>query len=370
MVLKFNQTNCIYDTISSFYNPDYEIYFIQRGITSTCDYFVCNVSSANGNGILFMGLNQDTVFIDSCYFPDNFMFIEYEYNPSDNCLYVLGGVNPSLSSFGVYRCNLATGQFNLLTALPEDYGVLWTGHCGMCTIDVDSNFMYCSNTQKIAKINLNNGNVDTLSIYNPGDSINNCIGLFFDQDRRIIIGVWTDMSLTHTHLIYYNPITNEKNIFGTLLKKVSTDWGFAYDDENDIYLTYYNDYVNKYYFYNSLDGTFIDSCTTSEIVTVDNFYQKCNNSIGIEEKSQPPNIKVYPTIADDCLYIDLESDTKKMHYNIYDNTGRIISTGKEINIISNPVKIKLPELVQGYYCIQIWTEKTLQSFKFLKLNTE
>lgn len=363
---KFNQITCSYDTISKSSNIagcNISAWY-NRGVATTCDYCIFGYwCPPNDSTILFLGLNQDTSFTINYPFPLRWN-IEYEYNPSDNCLYILRQVDLS-DSVSIYKCNLTTGQANILTKLTNDYGLMnGVPHYSFCDIDIDSNFMYCGSNYKIAKIDLTSGVIDTLFPYiDDTVLLHHNYGLYFDQDRRLIFSISTNYGIeTRGYLVSYDPVTNEKNILSNLYP----DFWFVdlfYDDENDIY-TILSD---KYYFYSTINGALVDSCPLlNDDPCYYHFYPKCIGSSGETEKPQPRNIKVYPTITYDRLFVELDYNTKKIYYNIYDNTGRLISSRKIDNINSSPIIVRLPQLVAGVYYIQIRTDNTIQSFKFLK----
>lgn len=369
MTLKYNQSNCNYDTISSFTGIGCNMAgYCFRGNTSTCDYFIYGIACSSDTGILFLGLNQDTAYMvnSDC---GLFIAVESDYNPTDNCLYILSSYDylPH-NNVKIVKYNLSSGASSLLATLPLKYGFGYGAepYKDCCTIDKDSNYMYCylPYPPKFARVNLDNGVIDSLEVIE--DSVHLFYGLFFDQDRKIIIGIGRDYTQQHTYLVSFSPITRRITVIGNLLTPLGY-YSYVYDDENDIYnICSSENNGDKHYFYNSLTGVFIDSCTTVDVNTYACFSPGCNNSLSITETQPVRNIKVYPTIANDRLFIDLETDTQKVCYNIYDNTGRNISSGMVEDVIYSPIMIKLPQLIAGYYYIQIRTDNTIRSFKFIK----
>ncbi len=351
LVLKLNTVTCDYDTISHFNWQNCDLLYNLRGNTASCEYFITDLQCPNDTGILFMGLNQDTSFIYHYTSPPLLQYfpVEAKYNPNDNSLYTLS-VNNVIHKTEIYKHDLSTNQTNLFVTLPLEYGWIPNeGKWDLCTIDVDSNYMYCTaQLEKLLKINLSNGHVDSIDIfhYSPQDSIYYLSGLSFDKDRRIILGNHTDM-YGNGYLVAVNTVTYEKTVLGNTLTCCALS--SAYNDENDIYTIYGGD--NKYYFYNSLNGTFIDSCTTDSENIITCFTPICSNTVNIAENIEHQSIKVYPTIVNDRLFIDSKKNNKEIYYIIYDNLGRIVVSNKIEKPLTKQIEIKLPQLALGSYYV-------------------
>jgi len=295
MIFKFNQTSCSYDTISSF-TPDEGCDiagYCRRGNSASCDYLFYPLACPNDTGILFMGLNQDTSFFvnSGC---GLYGSGESEYNSSDNCLYIVhpDGYLPQTNT-KINKYNLATGLYSTLCSLPYNMGNGYGNeeYRELCTIDLDSNFMYCVGPGGFAKVDLFNGNIDSLGIII--DSVHPFYGFFFDRDRRIILGIGRNYPQNNTYLISINSITGK---ITTIVKTLTPlgDYTYAYDDENDIYTicsSSNEEEGDKYYFYNTLSGAFIDSCTTINEGSYSCFSPRCANSSGINEKQDSAKTK-------------------------------------------------------------------------------
>lgn len=371
MTLKYNQSNCNYDTISTYTGIGCNVAgYCRRGNASTCDYLIYGMACSGDTGILFLGINHDTSYmvISDC---GLFIAVECDYNPTDNCLYILSPYDylPH-NNVKIIKYNLSSGMSSLLATLPINYGFGYGAeqYKDCCTIDEDSNYMYCYlfYPPKFARVNLDNGLIDSLEVI--VDSVNLYYGLFFDQDRRIIIGMARNNATLKTYLAAFDPITREVSVIGNLFTPLG-DYSYAYDDENDIYI-YFSRENNgdKYYFYNSLTGAFIDSCTTFNEGTYACFSPRCNILTSIAEKQLDQNIKVYPTIVNDHLWVEMDNRQTGFKYSIFDNTGRIVSWGKFESGPSYPVKIDLQKLSTGYYFIQLKTKDIKRSFKLVKIN--
>jgi len=79
---------------------------------------------------------------------------------------------------------------------------------------------------------------------------------------------------------------------------------------------------------------------------------------------------VYPTVVNDYLFVETRNNQKELIYNVFDNLGRLIKSGKVYKSFSSPVKIKLSGLKDGYFYIQIKSNDEFGSFKILKLSSE
>ena len=356
--LKLNQVTCNFDTITR-YHPAQGCWMegdYIRGITATCDYFIRGIHCPNDSGILFLGLNMDTVFILNCSCPW-YNFIEYEYSPIDNAMY---GITLDAE---IYKCNLYTGQSALLTTLPYKYGVTADNISEQCTIDVDSNILYCA-SGKLAKINLNNGQVDSLNMNIPGDTINILAGIFFDQDRRIIIGV-AKAGGSRFYLTTYNTVSNGKSILCKLQKPCGDIDGilYAYNDVNDIYSICSQEFDgDKFYFYNSINGAFIDSCITNPETIWAPFYPKCYNSIGISEKPKVSNIIIYPNPFEDELFIEIEGNKEIIELEIYNSLGQTIFKG---NVLTKTI-VKMKDIKSGIYLVKLRNGNNVSCKKIIK----
>ena len=365
-ILKFNQSNCTYDTVSRSNGLDFALLGANRGFTSACDYFVCPCTSANPNnvGILFMGLNQDTSFI---LVGPQTMYIEYEFNPLNNCIY---GITNEAK---IYEYNLTTMNQTLIAQLPISYAFTCNIMAQYCTIDIDSNILYCKKDytddaiQKMAMVNLNNGQIDSTELNTAGDSIILAVGLFFDRDRRLIIGCgWHPAS--DKLLIAFNPETNIKSVIGNLISLEEGDEEYyAYDDFNNIYTIHSlisdNPFIEKYYNYNSVNGVFLDSCTNTNkllpFYNVEAFYPNCDNAVGISEKPNVSNIIIYPNPASDELFID--GFTKNVIISIFDISGKLLRKEQ-----LKTKQIDISGFSKGMYFIKFTTEEGSFVRKFVK----
>jgi enediyne biosynthesis protein E4 len=78
-------------------------------------------------------------------------------------------------------------------------------------------------------------------------------------------------------------------------------------------------------------------------------------------------IRIWPNPANDFLHIEMtgEIEYDKVHWTIYDASGKKIKTGKDI-VASNRFSVSLAFLQPGFYSIEIESSKPIGSIQFLK----
>lgn len=98
--------------------------------------------------------------------------------------------------------------------------------------------------------------------------------------------------------------------------------------------------------------------------TQDAWVVKLNKNLKVEPLSKnESNIKVYPTITNDIVHIDLPEEYKNAEVNMYDIFGRPIpdlSKDKKIHRLIN-----MQSLAAGMYIIQVVNGKDVQNFKVI-----
>jgi hypothetical protein len=87
-----------------------------------------------------------------------------------------------------------------------------------------------------------------------------------------------------------------------------------------------------------------------------------NNNVGINETSQDKLFSVFPTPAQSIINVKADSKLIGSVYSIYDNTGRVVLTGK---LNSQSTTIELGNLSGGIYMFSVG-ENMKQTFKVIK----
>jgi len=87
-----------------------------------------------------------------------------------------------------------------------------------------------------------------------------------------------------------------------------------------------------------------------------------NNNVGINETSQDKLFSVFPNPAQSVINVKSDSKLIGSVYSIYDNTGKVVLTGK---IIAESTTIELGNLSGGIYMFSVG-EKIKQTFKVIK----
>ena len=87
-----------------------------------------------------------------------------------------------------------------------------------------------------------------------------------------------------------------------------------------------------------------------------------NNNVGINEVSQSNLFSVYPNPAQHIINVKADAKLLGSVYSIYDNTGKIVLTGK---INSTNTIIELDNLSGGIYLFSVG-ENMKQTFKVIK----
>ena len=100
------------------------------------------------------------------------------------------------------------------------------------------------------------------------------------------------------------------------------------------------------------------SCTDTSNVAV----LTVNNNVGINENTQDNLFSVFPNPAQSVINVKADSKLLGQVYSIYDNTGRVVLTGK---LNSDNTTIELGNLSGGVYMFRIG-ENMKQTFKVIK----
>ena len=87
-----------------------------------------------------------------------------------------------------------------------------------------------------------------------------------------------------------------------------------------------------------------------------------NNNIGINEFTQDNLFSVYPNPAQSVINVKADSKLIGTVYAIYDNTGKVVLTGK---INSDKTVVELSSLLGGVYLFSVG-ENVRQTFKIIK----
>jgi hypothetical protein len=87
-----------------------------------------------------------------------------------------------------------------------------------------------------------------------------------------------------------------------------------------------------------------------------------NNNVGINENSQDNLFSVFPNPAQSIINIKADIKLIGEVYTIYDNTGRVVLTGK---LNSQNTSIELGNLSGGIYMFRVG-ENMKQAFKMIK----
>ena len=223
-------------------------------------------------------------------------------------------------------------------------------------------------------------NIDPISI---GSWINQNI---FFSGKLDDIGIW-NRTLTQQEIIYlYNgcqlsvntePTNQTININNNAQFIVSSsDPSATYQWQTDLGVGFQNlSSVGQY------SGTTNDTLTVSN-VTLSNNNQtfRCivssgscsdtsniavltvNNNVGIDESSQDNLFSVFPNPARSVINLKAESKIIGQIYSIYDNTGRVVLTGR---LNSENTTIELSNLSGGIYMFSVGENKK-QTFKVIK----
>jgi uncharacterized protein (TIGR02145 family) len=101
-----------------------------------------------------------------------------------------------------------------------------------------------------------------------------------------------------------------------------------------------------------------DSCSDTSNVAV----LTVNNNVGINETSQDKLFSVFPNPAQSVINVKADSKLIGSFYSIYDNTGRVVLSGK---INSENTTIELGNLSGGVYMLSVG-ENMKQTFKVIK----
>jgi len=86
------------------------------------------------------------------------------------------------------------------------------------------------------------------------------------------------------------------------------------------------------------------------------------NNVGINEFTQDNLFSVYPNPANSQINVKVDSKLLGSVYNVYNNTGKLVLTGK---IISENTTIELGNLSGGIYLFSV-AENMKQTFKVIK----
>ena len=100
------------------------------------------------------------------------------------------------------------------------------------------------------------------------------------------------------------------------------------------------------------------SCTDTSNVAV----LTVNNNVGINEFTQDNLFSVYPNPVKSVINVKADSKLIGDVYSIYDNTGRVVLTGK---LNSQNTTIELGNLSGGIYMFRVG-ENMKQTFKVIK----
>ncbi len=157
----------------------------------------------------------------------------------------------------------------------------------------------------------------------------------------------------------YNGQSMKYYINGQLVKTVNQTGTIVYNTENLLFAKGKDGLGNVDYTKCKLDdiGIWNRELTQQEITNLHN-----TNTVGINENIQSNLFSVFPNPVQSLINVKADNKIIGEVYTIYDNTGRVVLTGK---INSNNTTIELGNLSGGIYIFSVGVNKK-QMFKIIK----